>query len=79
MPWFKITTASNVYVFDPERLHVRGDDGRLLEPGEIVAGWRQLGRVEQLPPGTDPEAVMRSARRPLRATRGGNLGFGGRV
>jgi len=39
----------------------------------------QVGDVERLPPGTDPEAVMRAARRLSATTRGGNVGFGGRT
>lgn len=80
MTWFKITAGSRVYVRDPELLFVRDDAGRTLSPAELLEGWRQLGTVEQLPQGVDPEAIMRESWRPAPSgQRGGNLGFGGRA
>lgn len=63
-------------MFDPERMHVRDDAGRLLSPAEIVAGWRQVGTVEQLAPDVDPEPLVRESWRPAQVSRGGNAGFG---
>ena len=77
MSWFRISTASKVYVLDPARMHVRDAAGRLLSPAELVAGWRRLGTVEQLGPGVDPEAVMRESWRPSSTRQGGNVGMGG--
>jgi hypothetical protein len=63
----------------PDLLFVRDDAGWVLSPVELLEGWRQVGTVEQLPDGVDPEAVMRESWRPHSIERGGNLGFGGRT
>lgn len=76
MAWYRITNGGQVYVRDPELLHVADDAGRFLTPAELLDRWRQVGTVERLPAGVDPEAVMRESSRPRSTTRGGNVGFG---
>lgn len=78
MPWFRIAVGSQVYVRDPELHIVKDDAGRILSSAELLASWREVGVVEQLPPGADPEAVMRESWRPSTVSRGGNVGFAGR-
>lgn len=77
MTWFRITVASRVYVRDPGLHLVRDDAGRLLSPDELLASWREVGQVERLPAGIDPESVMRASWVPTSTSRGGNVGFGG--
>lgn len=59
MPWYKITAGTKVYVRDPAKLLIRDEHGRFLTPAELLATWRAIGTVEQLPEGVDPEAVAR--------------------
>lgn len=61
-------------MFDPEQMIVRNDDGRILTPAEVLEGWGQLGAVEPLPVGVDPNAVMRDFWQPSTAQPGGNIG-----
>ena len=75
MVWHKITAGSKVYVLDPDRMHVRSEGGELLSPAEVVAGWREVGSVELLPDGVDPEVVMRESWKPTPTQAGGNIGM----
>lgn len=75
MTWYRITSGGRTYVRDPELHIVTDDSGRILSPAELLASWRQVGDVEPLPPGVDPEAVLRISHRPHATTRGGNVGM----
>jgi hypothetical protein len=73
--WYRITSGGRTYVRDPELHIVADDNGRILTAAELLASWRQVGDVEPLPAGVDPESVLRGAHRPQAITRGGNVGM----
>lgn len=75
MTWYRISNGGRTYVRDPELHFVTDESGRLLSPAELLAAWSEVGVVELLPAGVDPEAVMRESWRPWATTRGGNIGM----
>lgn len=59
VPWFKLTVGSKVYILDPSTLFLCDENGRYKTQEQILAEWRQLGVVDQLPGNLDPIEVIR--------------------